>query len=101
TGAAAAGSARLGTELGELLGLGQAHGEQALLDALARATAFRRWRAEDVRSILAAGAAAPRPRPAGEALVVELPAVPTRSLADYAITTTTEPDTAVVDGDAS
>jgi len=101
TGAAAAGSARLGTELGELLGLGQAHGEQALLDALARATAFRRWRAEDVRSILAAGAAAPRPCPAGEALVVELPAVPTRSLADYAITTTTEPDTAVVDGDAS
>jgi hypothetical protein len=104
TGAAAAGSARLGTELGELLALGQAHGEQALLDALARATAFRRWRAEDVRSILDAGAAAPRPRPAGEALVVELPAVPTRSLADYAlaeyaITTTTAAP--VVDGDAS
>lgn len=99
SGAAAAGSARLGTELGELLGLGQAHGEQALLDALARATAFRRWRAEDVRSILAAGAAAPRPRPAGEALVVDLPSVPTRSLADYALA-----DYAIttdVEGDAS
>ena len=76
---------RLGAELGELLGLGHAHGEQALLAALARATAFRRWRAEDVRSILAAGAAAPRPPQAGTALVVDLPAVPTRSLADYAL----------------
>ncbi|MHA6793480.1 IS21 family transposase [Pseudonocardia bannensis] len=92
TGAAAAGSTRLGAELGELLGLGHAHGEQVLLDALARATAFRRWRAEDVRSILAAGAAAPRPQQAGTALVVELPAVPTRSLADYAITTDVEGD---------
>ncbi|MFR9807412.1 IS21 family transposase [Pseudonocardia sp. RS010] len=111
TGAAAAGSARLGIELGELLALGQAHGEQALLDALARATAFRRWRAEDVRSILAAGAAAPRPRPAGEALVLELPAVPTRSLAEYALadypvttaltTSTLNAEVPVVDGDAS
>jgi hypothetical protein len=87
TGAVAAGSSRLGTELGELLALREAHGEQALLEALARATAFGRWRAADVRSILAAGAAAPQPRPAGPALVVELPAVPTRSLANYAITT--------------
>lgn len=101
TGAAAAGSARLGSELGELLALGQAHGEQALLEALARATAFKRWRAEDVRSILAAGSAAPRPRPAGEALVVELPAVPTRSLSDYADFTAAEPDAAVIEGDAS
>ncbi|MBP2365152.1 transposase [Pseudonocardia parietis] len=102
TGAVAAGSARLGTELGELLALGQAHGEQALLDALARATAFRRWRAEDVRSILAAGAAAPRPQPAGQALVVELPAVPTRSLTDYAVfTDTATPAGGVVEGDAS
>ena len=37
-----------------------------------------------VRSILANGHA-PTPRPAGDALVVALPAVPTRSLADYAI----------------
>ncbi|WP_116709008.1 IS21 family transposase [Actinomycetospora cinnamomea] len=79
-GAAAAGSTRLGAELAELLALRDAHGEQALLEALARATAFGRWRADDVRSILAAGTAAPRPRPAGDALIVELPAVPTRSL---------------------
>ncbi len=52
--------------------------------ALTRATAFGRWRAEDVRSILANAHAAPTPRPAGDALVVDLPAVPTRSLADYA-----------------
>jgi transposase len=84
TGAAAAGSTRLGSELGELLALGHAHGQAALDEALTRATAFGRWRAEDVRSILAAGHA-PTPRPAGDALVVALPPVPTRSLADYAI----------------
>jgi transposase len=84
TGAAAAGSTRLAAELGELLALGHAHGQAALLEALTRATAFGRWRAEDVRSILANGHA-PTPRPAGDALVVTLPAVPTRSLADYAI----------------
>jgi transposase len=85
TGAAAAGSTRLATELAELLALRDAHGEHALLEALTRATAFRRWRADDVRSILAAGTATPRPRPAGDALVVDLPAVPTRPLAHYAI----------------
>jgi hypothetical protein len=84
TGAAAAGATRLGVELGELLALGHAHGQAALLEALTRAAAFGRWRAEDVRSILANGHAAPTPRPAGDALVVELPQVPTRSLADYA-----------------
>ena len=35
--------------------------------------AFRRWRAEDVRSILAAGAGTPQPRLAGDALVIDLP----------------------------
>jgi hypothetical protein len=38
-----------------------------------------------VRSILAAAGAAPQPRAAGQALVLTLPAVPTRSLNDYAI----------------
>ncbi len=85
TGAAAAGHTRLGPELPELLALDAAHGRDALLAALTRATAFARWRASDVRSILAAGAGAPDPRPAGEALVLELPVVPTRSLADYAV----------------
>ena len=56
TGAAAAGNTRLGPELAELNTLAAAHGEQAFLDALARAVAFGRWRAADVRSILAAGA---------------------------------------------
>jgi hypothetical protein len=45
---------------------------------------FGRWRADDVRSILAAAGAAPTPRPAGEALVLTLPAVPVRPLSAYA-----------------
>jgi hypothetical protein len=85
TGAAAAGHTRLAAELPELLALDAAHGRDALLAALTRATAFGRWRASDVRSILAAGAGTPEPRPAGEALVLELPRVPTRSLAAYAV----------------
>lgn len=85
TGAAAAGHTRLGPELAELNTLRAAHGDDAFGTALARAVAFSRWRAADVRSILAAGAGTPEPRPAGDALVLELPAVSVRSLADYAI----------------
>jgi transposase len=85
TGAAAAGNTRLGPELAELNTLRAAHGEQPFLDALGRAVAFGRWRANDVRSILAAGAGTADPSPAGDALVLELPVVPVRSLADYAI----------------
>jgi transposase len=85
TGAAAAGSTRLGIELPELNTLRAAHGDQEFLAALDRAVAFSRWRAADVRSILAAGAGAPGPRPAGDALMLDLPAVPVRSLSDYAI----------------
>ena len=84
-GAAAAGVAKLPTELEHILLLHAAHGETALLAALTRAVEFRRWRADDVRSILAAGGAAPKPRPAGQALVLTLPSVPTRPLSDYAI----------------
>ena len=73
-------------ELAELNTLRAAHGEQAFLAALDRAVAFGRWRAADVRSILAAGRRDRRsPRPAGDALVLDLPAVPVRPLADYAI----------------
>jgi hypothetical protein len=39
-----------------------------------------------VRSILATNGSAPTPRPAGQALVLTLPMVPTRSLDAYAIT---------------
>src|SRR5204862_2819965 len=85
TGAAAAGHTRLGSELAELNILRAAHGDDAFADALDRAVAFCRWRAADVRSILAAGPGAADPRPAGDALVIELPVVPVRPLSDYAI----------------
>ncbi len=85
TGAAAAGVTKLPSEIEQILTLQAAHGTDALLAALQRAVTFRRWRAADVRSILAATGAAPTPRPAGHALVLTLPTVPTRSLADYAI----------------
>jgi transposase len=85
TGAAAAGNTRLGPELVELNTLHAAHGDDAFLDALSRAVDFGRWRAADVRSILAAGNGTPQPREAGDALVLEFPPVPTRPLSDYAI----------------
>lgn len=85
TGSAASGNTRLAGDLAELAALRAAHGEAALVAALQRAFRFRRWRAEDIRSILAAGAGTPQPTPAGEALVLELPQVPTRSLADYTL----------------
>jgi transposase len=85
-GAAAIGNTRLSSELEILLALGAAHGNDALVAALTRAVAFRRFRAADVRSILAAGAGTPQPRPAGDALILDLPTAPTRSLDAYAIT---------------
>jgi transposase len=85
TGAAAAGNTRLGAELADLSALGAAHGRDALIEALHRAVAFGRWRAADVRSILAAGAGTPQPVGPGDALVLELPVVPTRPLSAYAI----------------
>jgi hypothetical protein len=85
TGAAAAGHTRLGPELAELNTLRAAHGGEVVLAALGRAVAFGRWRAADVRSILAAGPGTASPRAAGDALVLELPVVPVRPLPDYAI----------------
>ncbi len=82
-GAAAAGVTKLGAELGELLDLEAAHGRDAFLAALERAVSFERWRAADVRSILAAGPGAPQPAVPGEALVVPFPSVPVRSLDAY------------------
>jgi transposase len=82
--AAAAGVSRLGTELADIAALEAAHGRGALVAALARATEFGRFRAADVRSVLAAGKGAPRPTRPGEALVVDLPKVPRRRLAEYA-----------------
>ncbi len=88
-GAAAAGNTRLSAELEVLLALGAAHGPAALIAALGRAVAFQRFKAADVRSILAAGTAAPTPVPAGGALVLDLPVAATRSLADYSFTALT------------
>ena len=85
-GAAAIGNTRLGSELEILLALGAAHGDDALVAALRRAVAFKRFRAADVRSILAAGTGTPQPRPAGDALILDLPIAPTRSLDAYKIT---------------
>jgi len=85
TGAAAAGVTKLSSEITEILTLGAAHGNEPLLAALARAVVFSRWRAADVRSILATNGQAPNPRAAGHALVLTLPRVPTRSLEDYRI----------------
>jgi transposase len=84
-GAAAAGMTTLAADLDELGLLHAAHGTEALVAALERAVAFGRFRAHDVSSILAAGKGVARPSRPGGALIVELPFVPTRSLADYAI----------------
>lgn len=55
---------------------------------------FGRWRAADVRSILATGGHAPRPTPAGRSfdtgVVLTLPSVPTRSLDAYRISDRTD-----------
>jgi hypothetical protein len=85
-GAAAIGNTRLASELEILLGLGAAYGTEALVAALHRAVAFRRFRAVDVRSILTAGTGTPQPRSAGDALILDLPVAPTRSLDAYKIT---------------
>ena len=85
TGSAASGNTKLAADLDELAALRAAHGDQALTAALERAVAFRRWRAADVRSILAAGAGIPQPSPAGGALIIELPKVPVRPLSAYKI----------------
>lgn len=85
TGAAAAGVTKLTAEIDEILTLGAAHGNDALLVALERAVQFSRWRAADVRSILATNGQAPQPRAAGQTLVLTLPTVPTRSLDAYKV----------------
>jgi len=84
-GAAARGMTSLKGDLAELAQMEAAHGKEVLLAALERATSFGRFRAHDVRSIIAAGTGVPRLAVPGEALIVELPLVPTRSLSDYAI----------------
>ncbi|MGB7228500.1 MAG: IS21 family transposase [Candidatus Acidiferrales bacterium] len=84
-GAAARGVTTLAADLVELCALEAAHDKTAFVAAIERAVQFGRFRAHDVRSILAAGTGVPRPRKPGEALIVDLPSVATRPLGDYAI----------------
>ncbi len=83
--AAAAGTSRLHSELTEIVALEAAWGRTALLAALERSLQFHRFRADDVRSILMAGAGVATTVPAGESLpsALGLPTVPTRSLDAY------------------
>jgi transposase len=61
------------------------HDHTDIARALQRATRFGRFRAADVRSILAIGPAAPEPAAAGDSVVVELPTVEVRGLDAYRI----------------
>ena len=83
--AAAVGTSRLPAELADILNLETSWGRPALLAALARAVRFRRFKAKDVRDILAASESAPNPTAPGLRLELDLPEVPVRSLTEYAL----------------
>ncbi len=82
--AAAAGQTRLPAHLSDIVALEAAHGRDALVAALERALTFRRFTADDVRAILAAGPDAPKTAAPGSALDIDLPTAPGRSLDAYA-----------------
>jgi transposase len=84
-GAAASGVTTIRGDLDELGRLRAAHGTEPFVAALQRAIDFGRFRAHDVRSILDAGRGVARPSRPGEALIVELPLVPSRPLSHYAV----------------
>jgi hypothetical protein len=84
-GAAAQGMTGLARDLEELSHLEAIHGRAPVIAALERAVAFGRFRSADVVSILDSGVGVPRLTRPGEALIVDLPLVPTRSLSEYAI----------------
>ena len=83
--AAAAGTQRLATELKAIVELERSWGRPALVAALQRATTFRRFKADDVRSILCAGPAVQAVTAAGGDLEVAAPEVPVRPLDAYAL----------------
>jgi transposase len=83
--AAASGMPRLAGEIADIVALEPAYGREALLGALERGLAYRRFRAADLRAILVAGPGVPRHRDPGAQLVIGLPAVPVRPLAAYAL----------------
>lgn len=82
--AAAAGTLRLEGELAQIADLEAAWGREAIISALGRAVRFRRFKAADIRTILAAGSGAPTPTPSGAQLRLDLPPVPERPLSAYA-----------------
>ena len=84
--AAAAGTARLASELAEIAALEAAFGRERLVTAIERATAYRRFHASDVRSILAAGEGVITLGRPGAPLTLSMPAVPVRPLRSYALT---------------
>ncbi|HKV32584.1 MAG TPA: IS21 family transposase [Candidatus Dormibacteraeota bacterium] len=83
--AAAKGTSRLAAELADIVTLELSWGRDQLLFALERATEFRRFKARDVRDILAAGWVAPKPAPRGKTLRLNLPQVPVRPLSAYSL----------------
>jgi hypothetical protein len=84
--AAAAGATRLPRRLDDILDLVRSHGHDAVVAALQRAVVFGRFGTEDLRSILAAGVAAPPWQRGARTMlsVAGVPAVPTRPLEAYA-----------------
>lgn len=81
--AAAAGVTKLGSELAGIMALEAAWGRDALIAAVERALAFRRFKAGDVRSILEAGAGVATVVAEGDDLDLDLLDVPTRPLDAY------------------
>jgi hypothetical protein len=67
---------RLVQQSDETLGVRRAHSPSGPI---------ARWRAADVRSILAAGTGVPTPTPPGAPIVLTLPTFAVRPLSDYAI----------------
>ena len=83
---AAAGVTTLAKEIIEIVTeILPAHDKTAVIKAIARATRFGRFRAGDIRSILAIGPAGPEPTAAGENVIVALPTSEVRSLDAYRI----------------
>ncbi|MHB8695985.1 MAG: IS21 family transposase [Solirubrobacteraceae bacterium] len=83
--AAAAGTARLGSELAEIASLEPAFGREPLIAAIERASTFHRFRSADVRAILDAGEGVMQTAVPGAPLQLALPTVPVRPLSAYAI----------------
>ena len=83
---AAAGMTMLPKEIIEIVDdILPAHGAELVAKALERAARFGRFRAADVRSILAVGTAIIEPAPGGDNVVVALPTAEIRSFDAYRI----------------